>query len=394
MENNKILNRVHLLMDYDPSKTHTENLQHTKLKLLEQDNKFIDNIISQNKKTQTNRPDATYNNKLSQYKTFTEQPPTQSIFGVQGDLYGTPKPEPPAQDTSVYQSGGISSKKFNWTYIRYEKGQEKIYKFNDNYKGSTYNEYYKRYEKDLKNWTLGNTWLDTIKNNPHETIQLLSLASFALGPLGVAINAGLQLYDASLYAEEGNLKMAGLSLVFATMPMASKLVPEIKTIGTKGIQKIVNLISNGGKITEPLTVIEKEAAEKIAQNSLQLSNLARIATFRAKLFTGITNSKLGGFLRFIKEVQSKYPKLNSLFGNGIKIGGVVYSYNKLYDLYENYRINNEKEKMAKLQEEFEKAKPKLIAEIQNKKSEEVYSEFSSPNMMKISDSLVNTLPQP
>jgi len=404
---NLSLKRYYFLMEYDTSKTYDENLRLTEanpVNINKFQNNFMDDLVNQNKLSQRNKSDATYNTKLSKTKYATEHPPSPGIFGQQGDLWGTPKPEPPVQETSISQSGGLASKKFNWAYSRYENKVKKEYKFNDYYKGPIYNKYYDRFEKDLKNWTMENTWVYKVTHDPHVALQVSSMAALLIPVIGPALSSGLQLADSSLYYSEGNNYEAGLTAVFALIPASKYLIPSIKKISTKGLAKVLKVLSNGGKDINTLSSAEKTVANEIVQSSSELARLAKIGSVKLKIFNALVKAKgnVKGFLNFAKTVKLNYPKLTFLVGTGMEVGGVFYGYDKLYNYYETLqrkhelaKTKEEKQKIEKIQNEINiKLEQKRQEIVEKTKKDQEYEKYVDDNLIKYqeqTDSLCATI---
>ncbi len=68
-----------------------------------------------------------------------------------------------------------------------------------------------------------------IYDNPHEALLALHIATGFLGGVGLLISAGIMVGDAALYYEEGNYQMAGLSVIFAVLPLIK--IPGLKEWG-------------------------------------------------------------------------------------------------------------------------------------------------------------------
>lgn len=105
-------------------------------------------------------------------------------------------------------------------------------------------------------------------NDPHNRNIVLGVAASFIPVVGPFISAGIGLYDAKMYYDEGDTKTAGMIAMFSLLPgvggIISKTIPGIKTLGAKGMSSLASKISKGGG---NLTKLEAEIVEGISQNS-------------------------------------------------------------------------------------------------------------------------------
>ena len=105
---------------------------------------------------------------------------------------------------------------------------------------------------------------------PHEWLMFGSIAVWFVPGLNTAapfIAAALDITDAVLYLEEGNMEMAGLSLLFAAVPFIGS-VPGVKQVSQATVKAITKKISQ----RQVLQTWEMKIVQSIADNKNALMN--------------------------------------------------------------------------------------------------------------------------
>jgi hypothetical protein len=80
------------------------------------------------------------------------------------------------------------------------------------------------------------------------TVVEIAAACLIPPPAGLFLASSIGILDAGQYYKEGNKKMAGISVLLASIPMASELfneIPGAKELGTKGFDILADKISKG-----------------------------------------------------------------------------------------------------------------------------------------------------
>jgi hypothetical protein len=137
---------------------------------------------------------------------------------------------------------------------------------------------------------------DNNKVDDHTAATILSIATAFIPVVGPFISAGISLYDAAKYYEEGDLKSAGMQAMFAFLPGAGAVIskiPGVKELGTNGMKILATKLSTKA----PLTKLESEVASGLSANkSLVQQELSQItkntANKAAKATTDVVKQKL------------------------------------------------------------------------------------------------------
>jgi hypothetical protein len=170
---------------------------------------------------------------------------------------------------------------------------------------------------------------DIINMDPHTRNAILGLAALAVPLIGPALSAGIELYDAKMYYDEGDKKSAGLSAMFALLPGASILVnkiPGVKQLGSKGMSLLANKLSKGLKITNPqeIMVLNGIARNKILVQT-ELKKTAEELSIKAARVAAEKKLKKQAAKQTIKKKAVDVTKTTA------KYGAATYGYNKAYD---------------------------------------------------------------
>jgi hypothetical protein len=112
-----------------------------------------------------------------------------------------------------------------------------------------------------KDYNLVNKTLDDAQKmtsgqqiDPHTRNMILGIATAFIPYVGPFISAGIGVYDAKLYYDEGDTKTAGMVAMFSVIPGISAIktaIPLVKTLGTKGMALLGSKLSKGVKIVNP-----------------------------------------------------------------------------------------------------------------------------------------------
>lgn len=120
--------------------------------------------------------------------------------------------------------------------------------------------------------------LKTVFTDPHVILPILEIAALIMipPPAGLILAAGIGLYDAKKYKDEGDKEMAAVAAVFAVLPgigkIANYLIPGIKKLGKEGMIKLAEKIS---KSNNPiLNDIELKVIAGIDKNKKIVNQLA------------------------------------------------------------------------------------------------------------------------
>jgi hypothetical protein len=103
--------------------------------------------------------------------------------------------------------------------------------------------------------------------DPHTAALILGIATAFIPVVGPFISAGIGLYDAKTYYDEGDTKTAGMVAMFSLLPGVGSLIskiPGIKQLGAKGMAALAPKITKGGS---QLTKLESEVVQGISENS-------------------------------------------------------------------------------------------------------------------------------
>jgi hypothetical protein len=131
--------------------------------------------------------------------------------------------------------------------------------------------------------------VDFYKKYNHEVNAVLAIGALFIpfvGPLVAAgISGGIGLMDAAQYYNEGDTKMAGMMAMFAVLPGVVSVVskiPQVKTLGAKGMVELSKKLTLGTKITNP---IEIEVVSKMAKYKdlikVEMEKIGKDATIAA-----------------------------------------------------------------------------------------------------------------
>lgn len=185
--------------------------------------------------------------------------------------------------------------------------------------------------------------------DPHTRNMILGIASAFIPVVGPFIAAGIGLYDAKQYYDEGDTKTAGLIAMFSIMPGVGSIVakiPGVKQLGTKGMTALASKLSMGTKITNPTEI---EIVNLIGKNKQliqqELNKSAKELSIRAaknKVKNQIIKQNIG---KSASKLGKGATKLGATVG---AYGAATVGYNTTYDYFlkkqedENLKILNQK----------------------------------------------------
>lgn len=203
-----------------------------------------------------------------------------------------------------------------------------------------------------------------ISDNKHELLMAASIGVLFIPLLNIGVGVGaaagvslgIDLIDASIYLSEGDKYSAGLSVVFALVPLGFiakkigiKLTPQI-------IKPLLDKIAN--KTTKPLSQLEKKILEGLNKNKGLFTKYARLYGRRALVKKILTKK---GSLKFILSLSKKFGKLSFFAGKlGLQIGGIYYTYDKLYNIF-----NTNPKESKKLEKTYSEEKENINNQVSN-----------------------------
>jgi hypothetical protein len=211
-----------------------------------------------------------------------------------------------------------------------------------------------------------------ISDNKHELLMAASIGALFIPVIGPGLSLGIDLIDAGIYLYEGDKYSAGLSAVFALVPLGFIA----KKTGIALTPKIIKpfLLKIGNKTTKPLSEFEKRLLEGLNKNKGLFTKYARLYGRKALVKKILTKK---GSLKFILSVSKKFGKLSFFVGKlGLQIGGVYYTYDKLYNIF-----NTNPKEAKKLEEEYSEEKENIDNQVTN---QILQSNISDNELLKLS----------
>ena len=347
VRNEDILKDILLKMNYDPSKTLNEN----KETLSEQTLPPIDTFRPGSDPVWAT--DATY-----------VSPQNLMGGGTDSNRYeGDTKPRPPYISQDVLDSNPARRRTLLWHSLPYKsKRATELAKYEDFCKTYVsrptcqgtkgYEFLYEIYEEDLENWNyLHSTRIS--RSTLHNLIDIASIGVFFIPVVGPFISLGLELSNAALYMEEGDEYMAGLSFAFALIPGGELIakIPAVKKLGRDGLASLIKKSRAGSNLTKT----ELEVAEQIGKNADEIKRLATVsAKTLEKLKSLLSNAKFSDIVYMMYKLSKKYPKLFTLSKLTIQIGGVMYGWDKIAEIYGISDEQSTSQEQKVTTEEFDK----------------------------------------
>lgn len=165
----------------------------------------------------------------------------------------------------------------------------------------------------------------------HLLMDIAAVGAFFIPVVGPAISLGIELANAGMYYYEGDTYSAGFALAFSLIPMGELVtkIPAVKKLGRDGLASLIKKARVGGKLTKT----EAEAVEQITKNQKWVT--LKAAKEAGKLFvkTKLKKASLKDIVYAMYKYSKKHPTKFSLVKNGLMIGGIWYSYDKLAKMY-------------------------------------------------------------
>lgn len=281
--------------------------------------------------------------------------------GVDPNKYeGKTKPRPPYICQDVLDSNATRRRTLIWHCLPYvsERATELAKYENFCEKSSCqgnegYDFLYGIYEEDLDDWHYFHQPPPLSSSMVHTFLDIASIGALFIPVVGPFISLGLELTNAGLYVAEGDEYMAGLSFAFALIPGGELIakIPAVKKLGRDGLANLLKK-SRAGK---NLSKTELEVAEQISKNVDEIKKLASIsAKTIEKLENLLSNAKFSNIVYMMYKLSKKYPKLSTLSKLTIQIGGVMYGWDKIAEIYGIDDEQSTPQKQKVNQEEFDK----------------------------------------
>jgi len=238
-----------------------------------------------------------------------------------------------------------------------------------------------------------NDTIDFIKEHRHGILAIASLAALTIPLAGPFISLGLELVDAGLYASEGDKYMAGFTLAFSLIPgsQIAMKIPAVKKLSKQGLVRILKFFEAGSKSKIVLSRAEKLAAEEIAKNSKWIKRAFLLNLVKNSIKLLIRRMTLRQYVKFILKWKRNNKIKSAIASTTIQIAGITYTYAKLAKML---GINEKGEDVAptvsaktqsKLENNFQKEKPKTVEQLSSDIEENLTSEESLKELQKIMD---------
>jgi hypothetical protein len=176
--------------------------------------------------------------------------------------------------------------------------------------------------------------------NRHGTLQIIALTSMFIPLIGPAVSFAIELADASLYLAEGEDYDAGLAFAFAMIPGAMLAKKGFQNLTKESLKNISKFYAKGPKFIK-LSSEELKLAKLIEENSTWIKNQSLLNAVKLKLKILYKNTKLSKIVEIVNEFKIKNPKKASIFGTGIQIAGVWYTW---YELSKIFNIKNKEDR--------------------------------------------------
>jgi hypothetical protein len=140
----------------------------------------------------------------------------------------------------------------------------------------------------------------------HKYLTILQIGTAFIPYVGPFISAGIGLYDAKVYYDEGDKTSAGLTAAFSMLPFAGSIVmkiPGVKQLGVKGMSSLASKLAS----KSPLTKAELEVANSIVKLEPQIQK--ELMKITPKLTTVTKELKLHKANYIKRYGQESYEKL-------------------------------------------------------------------------------------
>ena len=184
----------------------------------------------------------------------------------------------------------------------------------------------------------------------HGTLQIIALASMFIPLIGPAVSFAIELADASLYLAEGENYDAGLAFAFAMIPGAMLAKKGFQNLTKESLKNISKFYAKGPKFIK-LSSEELKLAKLIEKNSTWIKNQSLLNAAKHRLKAFYKNTKLSKIVEIVNEFKINNPKKALVFGTGIQIAGVWYTWIKLSEIF-NIQNKEDRELANELENDF------------------------------------------
>ena len=184
----------------------------------------------------------------------------------------------------------------------------------------------------------------------HGTLQIIALASMFIPLIGPAVSFGIELADASLYLAEGENYDAGLAFAFAMIPGAMLAKKGFQNLTKESLKNISKFYAKGPKFIK-LSSEELKLAKLIEENSTWIKNQSLLNAVKLRLKILYKSTKLSKIVEIVNEFKINNPKKALVFGTGIQIAGVWYTWIKLSEIF-NIQNKEDRELANELENDF------------------------------------------
>lgn len=141
----------------------------------------------------------------------------------------------------------------------------------------------------------------------HTVLSVAGIASAFVPYVGPFLSAGIGLYDAKLYYDEGDTKSAAITAAFSMIPFIGK-IPGVKELGAKGMallgSKLAKGAAMGGKVLDKAVTFSKS----------EIKVLNAIKQNEALIKQGLENASTKLSPSVVKSVESLKPTFITKFG--------------------------------------------------------------------------------
>jgi hypothetical protein len=183
--------------------------------------------------------------------------------------------------------------------------------------------------------------------NRHETLQIMALISLLIPLIGPAAALAFDLADASLYLAEEEYYDAGLAFAFAFIPGVMLFKKGFQNVTKKQLKNISKFYAKGPKLIK-LSSEELKFAKLIEENSTWIKNQFLLNSVKNSLKSFYKNTKLSKIVEIVNKFKYNNPKKALVFGIGLQIGGIWYTWIKLANIF-NIKNKENKELVNKLE---------------------------------------------
>jgi len=141
----------------------------------------------------------------------------------------------------------------------------------------------------------------------HTVLEIAGIASAFVPFAGPFLSAGIGLYDAKLYYDEGDTKSAAITAAFSMIPFIGK-IPGVKELGAKGMALL------GSKLAKGAAMGGKVLNKAVAFSKSEIKVLNAIKQSEALIKQGLENASTKLSPSVVKSVESLKPTFIKKFG--------------------------------------------------------------------------------